>query len=169
MESSKKQRALNFLKKIYYLTRKSWKYLQVVVTLIIWFTVAYFIFYEQEQLLQIINHTKLTWEWIGLAILLLPVNIGLEAWKWYWMIREYYRNITYFTAYQAILAGAASAFITPQKLGDYIGRLLYLSPEHRISAALVTFLDRLSQLGATLLFMVFASYYLNLPWLYSFF
>ncbi len=130
----------------------------------IWIAVGYFIFYEQEKFIQVITNPRIQWKWIFLSFIFLPLNIGLEATKWFLMVKKYYPDLKFFIACQAILAGSASGFITPQKLGDYVGRLLYLSKENRVAAAVATFLDRLAQLGATLIFTVFALFYLKFPW-----
>ncbi len=152
----------SFLIDLYQKLQKSWKYLKVVITFVIWIAIAYFVFYEKEQFLQILTNSHLEWKWVAFSSFFLILNIGLEAFKWFLMIKIFHPSISYRTAYQAILTGSASAFITPQKIGDYIGRLLYLTTENRISAIFATLLDRFAQLGATLIFAVFAFYKLEI-------
>lgn len=142
--------------------QKLWKYLKIFVTLSIWIAVAYFVYFEKDKFIQILNQPNLEWRWIIVSILLLSLNIGLEALKWFLMIKKFYPFISYGKAYQAILTGSASAFITPQKIGDYIGRLVYLTHENRIAGIFVTLLNRFAQLGATLVFATFASFFLKI-------
>jgi hypothetical protein len=145
--------------------KSKWKYLRFLLTIFVWLAVIYYLFYEKEKLQKIFFDTQLAWQWVFASMFLLIFNIGLEATKWYWVVKIFYPNLKYLTAFQAILTGSASAFITPQKLGDYVGRLLYLSEKKRFDAAVATFLDRLAQLGATLCFAVFASIYLKMNFL----
>ncbi len=161
---------LSFKKKLYSLfinlyqnLQKSWKYLKIIITLVIWFAIVNFIFHEKDKFLKIFTNSQIEWKWVAISCILLILNIGIEAFKWFLMIKIFYPLISYGTAYRAILTGSASAFITPQKIGDYIGRLFYVTPENRISAIFVTLLDRFAQLGATLIFSVFACYKLQIP------
>ena len=142
--------------------KKSWKYYQIIVSIAIWLFVLYFVYYEKDKFLDIWFHSALQWTWILWAMVLLIFNIAFEALKWQYLVKIFYPDLTFFVAFQAILAGNASAFITPQKLGDYVGRLLYLNEGNRIAAAIATFLDRLAQLGATLFFSILAALYLHL-------
>ena len=84
------------------------------------------------------------------AILLVIPNLLLEASKWRIMIRAHYPNVKLFTAVQAVLAGMATGIFTPNRIGEYAGRLLYLEPGHRMEAMVGTFIDRISQLAVTL-------------------
>lgn len=146
---------------LYNKLQKSWKFLKFLITLIIWAAIAYFIYEEKDQFLQISTQSHLEWKWLLFSLMLLSINIGLEAFKWYWMVKKFYPSLSYGKAYQAILTGSASAFITPQKIGDYVGRLLYIPPKNRVSATIATVLDRFSQLGATFIFTIFATFYLS--------
>lgn len=141
--------------------QKSWKFFKVLITLIIWVAIAYFVYEEKDQFLQIFTQSPLEWKWLLYSMMLLSINIGFEAFKWYWMVKKFYPSLGYWKAYQAILTGSASAFITPQKIGDYVGRLLYIPPKSRVSATIATVLDRFSQLGATFIFTIFATFYLQ--------
>lgn len=87
--------------------------------------------------------------WIFAAFLLIPLNLGLEAEKWRTMIRRFY-PITYWNAYQAILAGLTTGIFTPNGVGAYAGRVLYLESGQRVEAAVLTFLDRMCQMLITL-------------------
>lgn len=85
------------------------------------------------------------------ACFLLPVNLGLEAQKWRLLMLPYYPGLTIKKAYQAVIAGMSLGFITPNRLGEYAGRILYLPEGHRTQAAVATYLSRLGQLVAALI------------------
>lgn len=85
------------------------------------------------------------------AVLLLPLNLGLEAWKWRALLLPYLPGITWWRAATSVLAGIAASVVTPNRLGEYPGRMLRLdrfSPYRLVTAAV---LGSLSQLVALFL------------------
>lgn len=140
-----------FLFNVYSQLKKYWKYVQYLLIFIIWVAVLGFVYYQKEKFLQILTNTNIEWKFIFFALLLLFFNLGLEALKWSIKMNFFEYRIGFWESYLAILIGNATAFITPQKLGDYLGRLLILKPENRITGIVITFYDRISQLGITLL------------------
>ncbi|MFW5659286.1 MAG: lysylphosphatidylglycerol synthase domain-containing protein [Bacteroidota bacterium] len=94
--------------------------------------------------------------WLFLALLLLPLNYLLEAIKWRQLLRPTIRP-KLGAAVGHVLVGQASGFMTPNRLGDYAGRVLGFAPAHRLEAASATFSSRLGQLPATLLGGLFAA------------
>jgi len=68
-----------------------------------------------------------------LAILLLPFNIFLESQKW-WVLVNTFEKHSRSKAYLSILVAVPAAIITPARLGEYFGRLMYISPENNWKA-----------------------------------
>jgi hypothetical protein len=77
------------------------------------------------------------------ALLLLPLNVGLEARKWQLAMRG---KATFLQSLQAVLVGGALGILTPNRLGDYFGRSLVLQAHLRVQGGLATFGSRISQL-----------------------
>lgn len=88
--------------------------------------------------------------WFLLAGALVVVNLGLETQKWRLLVRRFYPEITYQRAYAAVLAGMAFGIFTPNRIGEYAGRALYLEKGKRVEAVVVTFIDRICQMTVTL-------------------
>lgn len=86
---------------------------------------------------------------ILLALGLIPVNWGLEAAKWQLLSRKIER-LRLGQAYRAVLVGICLGFITPNRLGDYAGRILELKSRRRLEAVGGIFLGRFCQLLVTL-------------------
>lgn len=64
--------------------------------------------------------------WLWLAVLLMPANWLLESLKW----QVFTRTFTQLSVWQhlrAVLAGVTFSLFTPNRLGDYLGRLLVIS------------------------------------------
>lgn len=91
------------------------------------------------------------WLLFALAVLLIPANWGLEALKWWWMVRRYYPEEPFLSCFQSVIAGITTGIFTPNRLGEYAGRILYLAPGHRAEAVMMLLLDRAAQMLVTLL------------------
>ncbi len=94
------------------------------------------------------------WETNGVALFvaaaLLPVNWGIEASKWQYLSKKI-ETFSYLEAYRAVLVGLTLGFVTPNRVGDYAGRILTMHKEDRADAIGAILLGRLCQLFATLL------------------
>jgi hypothetical protein len=91
---------------------------------------------------------------VGVLVLvcfLMLVNWGLEALKWQLMLRPA-TKIEYSKALKAIFSGSTISMFTPNRLGAFIGRILYVDKGHKGQAALTTMFGNYSQLLATLIF-----------------
>jgi uncharacterized membrane protein YbhN (UPF0104 family) len=90
------------------------------------------------------------WTLLGLAVLLMPVNLGLEAGKWFRMVRQLYPALRFQTIYQAVFTGLATGIFTPNRVGEYAGRVMSLPAGKRVEAATYTLVDRVLQMIITL-------------------
>ncbi|MBS1565264.1 MAG: flippase-like domain-containing protein [Bacteroidetes bacterium] len=85
------------------------------------------------------------------ALLLMPVNWGLEARKWQVLLKTL-EKLSWFTSFKAILSGVAFSINTPNRVGEYGGRIVYVQDGHRWKAVALTIIGSMSQLLVTLLF-----------------
>lgn len=86
------------------------------------------------------------WSVLGMMLL----NWGIEARKWQLLLRPL-EKMTFLSSFKAILAGLAFALNTPNRIGEYGGRILYVKDGHRIQAVSLTIAGSFSQLIITLL------------------
>lgn len=86
---------------------------------------------------------------VWLAVALVPVNWGLEARKWQLLARKVER-VSFGPAYRAVVIGLCLGFVTPNRVGDYAGRILALRTSRRAEAVGAVFLGRISQMLITL-------------------
>jgi hypothetical protein len=100
-----------------------------------------------------------SWQ-LWLAILLMPLNWGLETWKWYLLVNRHH-PISFWKAFEAVLSGLSLAINTPNRIGEYGGRVLYLKPEFRLKGVALTVLSSIAQLLITLLMGWFALWVLK--------
>ncbi len=81
---------------------------------------------------------------------LMWVNWGLEAAKWQISILPL-QSIGFIQAFKAILAGACIACFTPNRVGEYLGRMLYVENEKKIMSVAPTIVCSMAQMLVTLL------------------
>lgn len=81
---------------------------------------------------------------------LMVVNWAIEAVKWQLAVRSVQR-LGFFTAFKAILSGTSFSVTTPNRVGEYVGRVLYLEEGNRLRAIGPTIAGSISQLLVTVL------------------
>lgn len=97
-----------------------------------------------------------------LAVLLLaPGNWLLEAVKWKLLLRKI-EPVPLRKALASTLTGIAFALVTPNKIGDFAGRILYLDNKNKLRAAIATLISNLSQTLVTYGFGIAGLIYFNI-------
>ena len=89
------------------------------------------------------------WNLVG-TFLLMIANWSIETIKWKLAIQKIQR-ISFFTAFKAVLSGVSFSVTTPNRVGEYLGRVLYMEEGKRIRAISLTIAGSMSQLIITLL------------------
>jgi hypothetical protein len=84
------------------------------------------------------------------AILLMIVNWGIEASKWKLCVQKI-QEVGFVTAFKAVLSGVSFSVTTPNRVGEYLGRVLYMDDGNRLKAISLTITGSMSQLLITLL------------------
>jgi Lysylphosphatidylglycerol synthase TM region len=84
-----------------------------------------------------------------LVVLLMFLNWGMESRKWQ-VLLDPLEKLSFGRAFKAILAGVAFALNTPNRIGEYGGRVLFLPEGKRIRAVSLTIAGSFSQLIITL-------------------
>ncbi|MBL4708328.1 MAG: flippase-like domain-containing protein [Flavobacteriales bacterium] len=104
----------------------------------------------------------------GLLVLsLMPLNWFFEVVKWKLMINRL-QQITVWQAVKSISFGISLALITPNKIGDFGGRLLYIAKEKRWQALYYDSFLSLTQLLVTIsLGIIGGSYYVQMKNMWS--
>src|SRR4029078_6440170 len=83
------------------------------------------------------------------VILLMIVNWGIEAFKWKLSVQKV-QDVKYLTAFKAILSGTSFSVLAPNRVGEYLGRILYMDDGNRLKAISLTIAGSMSQLLVTL-------------------
>lgn len=99
------------------------------------------------------------WKWLILVALML-LNWGIEAAKWHQSIKHL-QKISYWRSFRAILTGVSFAVNTPNRIGEYLGRVLYVEEGNRIKAVSVTLVNSWSQLIITMVAGILGLLYMH--------
>lgn len=118
----------------------------------------------KKQLAKIGPHTL--WQtgpsvYLWIAIALMPINLLLEAKKWH-MLAGSAQPLSYRSALSSFLAGIAFSIITPNRIGEYPGRLLYLRRKNTFRLVSVSILGAVAQLLTLFIYGSASLIYYNL-------
>ena len=94
------------------------------------------------------------------CLLLLPLNIGLESLKWRQLVRHA-QALSFGKALASVLSGITFSLITPNRIGEYPGRLLFLKQQNAPRLISVSVLGAFAQLIALFTFGLAGMIYYN--------
>jgi hypothetical protein len=89
------------------------------------------------------------WHWMVLACVLMPVNWGIEALKLRKLTHQFMR-LPFLRAFESVLAGVTVSIFTPNRVGEYGGRILFVESKYNWRVVVATLVGSLSQLLALL-------------------
>ncbi|MCH8903875.1 MAG: flippase-like domain-containing protein [Bacteroidetes bacterium] len=87
--------------------------------------------------------------YLFLTIIFMPVNWLLESFKWQLLISKI-EKISFLRAINGILGGITFSIFTPNRVGEFIGRVAVLQPGHKIKGVFLTLVGSFSQILAAL-------------------
>lgn len=93
---------------------------------------------------------------IGFVVLLMFVNWLLEAAKWKYLM-SHIEAISFYKAVESVFCGLTLAIFTPNRLGEYGGRVFFLSPRRRIVGVVAMSVGSIGQLVLTNVFGAIAA------------
>lgn len=119
-------------------------------------------------IISIHSSSKASW-YLMLTILLMVCNWGLEARKWQVLIFSL-EKISWLQSLQSILAGITISIFTPNRVGEFAGRIFFLKKTDRVAASLKSVFGSFVQLMMTvvigciaLVFYVKNKYHQHVP------
>ncbi|MFT5821568.1 MAG: hypothetical protein ACI8ZM_002821 [Crocinitomix sp.] len=94
------------------------------------------------------------------VLLLMLANWSIEALKWKRLMNEL-QPLSFRNALKGVLAGVSTGLITPNRVGNFIGRVVVLEKEHRTKATLLTLLSNLAQFVPSIFFGCLGLLFIN--------
>lgn len=116
----------------------------------------------QPELPQRWSQVKDSWQdaWFWLVFLLMFINYGIESLKWQWQLAPL-EKLSFSKAIRSVMAGSSITMLTPNRIGEYAGRIMYVKEENRIRAIPLTILGSISQLAITMIMGISGLLYLR--------
>src|SRR5690606_36486723 len=84
------------------------------------------------------------------VILMVFINWGIEARKWQILIQPV-QKMRFITAFKSVITGVTLSINTPNSIGEYGGRILFVKDGNRIKAISLSIAGSISQLIITLI------------------
>jgi len=135
------------------------KTLSILIKIVIVFFSFFFIYNELlyndnlgnirfDSILTVLKENYFT---ISVVVFMMFINWLVESLKWRFMISKI-EDISIFTSLRAIFSGITVSSFTPNRVGEYGGRVFCLEKSDRIQAVFITVLCSMAQLLTTILF-----------------
>jgi uncharacterized membrane protein YbhN (UPF0104 family) len=83
--------------------------------------------------------------WLWGCLILMPINWALEAIKWRLLMMSS-TQISWTRTFQSIMSGIAMASVTPARIGEYAGKVLFVESKDRWLSVSASFVSSLAQL-----------------------
>lgn len=97
---------------------------------------------------------------LSLVILFMLVNWGLESLKWKAAVANVQR-FSFWEAFKAVLSGVSFSVVMPNRVGEYLGRMMYLPDGKRLKVVSIAIICGVSQLLVTIVFGTIGVIYLK--------
>lgn len=120
----------------------------IIILLLVWAIYAQVFQKEDAGLLwqNFLNHFhQENIPWLIAVIILVPINWGFETLKWQILIKTFLKQ-SFLKSYKAILGGITISIFTPNRIGEYGGRILFVEAKYNWKAIVATLVGSLGQL-----------------------
>ncbi len=108
---------------------------------------------------QQIKHSYTSWKlWLVLSLML--INWGIEAAKWQLLVKHL-QKFSFLRSLKSVFAGCSVTMLTPNRVGEYGGRVFYIEDGNRIKAISLAVVGSISQLLVTMLMGCFGLFFLR--------
>ncbi len=122
-----------------------------VVALAFWFVYHKLTTHDDlKDFIRLLGNTSTLEIWVvlGVIMFLMLMNWGVEAIKWKQLIKQV-EQISLWRAVESVFSGLTWAVFTPNRIGEYGGRVFFLSPKRRIIGVVAMAVGNISQLVLT--------------------
>ena len=96
-----------------------------------------------------VSRNRILFFFLVFTFILMFLNWSLESYKWKYLLNKV-EDISFYKAVKGVLSGLAIGFITPNRVGEFAGKIAYLKSENRANGALMSFVGSSAQLLVTI-------------------
>lgn len=142
-------------------TNKKNKKLLVQILKLIILVVAYGYIYFEFKNIDFKNIIEFNgYLYLFFAIILMPLNWLIESKKWQLLISKF-EVISVNNSFKAVLSGLTTSIFTPNRVGEFVGRVMFVSNKNRLKATFATIIGSYSQVLITLLIGAFSVFFIK--------
>lgn len=123
----------------------------VLIAALVLFSTLRKFFSDEETIEKLQQLSSQHMPWIIFILILVPVNWFLEAAKWKRLVSSF-EVITWKQSWSAVLAGLAIGSATPNRFGEFAGRIFQLKSTPVKDGIVLTLISSAMQVGVTMLF-----------------
>ena len=135
------------------------KYISIIIKIVVVFFSFYFIYkqltqnndFESLDFDNILNVLKENSNQIYIVLVMMFMNWLFEALKWRYMIKKI-ESVSILRSLRAIFTGITVSTFTPNRIGEYGGRVFCLEEGDRIKGVFITVLCSMAQLLTTIIY-----------------
>lgn len=125
--------------------------------------------FAQQQAGTILEHLQKRWHWpnnwwLLIALALVPTNISLETIKFHTLTSVFLPS-QWWRLFKSVLGGISVALITPNRVGEYAGRVLFLEGKYGWKAVVATLVGSWSQLLVLIASGILGTLFFHSKWL----
>ncbi len=113
-----------------------------------------------QDFLTVFNNQDLKFIFLFVAIILMPINWLIESYKWKVLVNVVQKDFTILESLKSVLIGVFFGFITPNRMGEFGGRLAFIYKGYRIKAVNLSIVGGIAQFVVTFLVGLFFSFFL---------
>ncbi len=106
-----------------------------------------------------IKYRHTNWK-LWLVVFLMLVNWSIESIKWQLLVKHL-QKFSFYKSFKSVFAGCSVTMLTPNRVGEFGGRVLYLEEDNRIKAISLAVVGSISQLLVTMLMGCFGLIFLR--------
>jgi len=100
------------------------------------------------------------YQYLIYVILLMPINWLFESKKWQLLISKF-EDISLLQSFKAIFTGITTSVFTPNRVGEFVGRVMFVSEDNRAKAVVSTIIGSYSQVLITFIIGAFSFFFIN--------
>ena len=141
---------------------KYYKWIKIVIMVCAYGYLAYILLHFDNYEDFTSNFTNLNAQkfiFLLVVFCLLPINLFVESLKWKTLV-SVMQKIPIRVAYKAVVAGITTGFFTPNRIGEPLGRIMFLDSQNRSQAIALSYVGAFGQSFATFLCGVIAGFLL---------
>jgi hypothetical protein len=97
------------------------------------------------------SFSLLSYFFLFLVFVLMILNWGLESYKWKLLVNRI-QDYSFFKSFQSVLAGLSISMFTPNRTGEFLGRMFFIKEELRLKSITLSVAGSMAQWSATLFF-----------------